>query len=320
MANYQKILERTELDGLFESYISDCRYSKQLRPQTIKSYEEVFRTFRKIMPEIVTIDDLHPFAMSEFFKRIGQRRRNVGSKTLQVGVKASTIRTYYNKLMVFFRWLEQLGYIEKDSLSGKIPKPPNPTYQDEKALTQEQVSRIISAIALNNPHDTLTYKRDLLIMSLFIYTGIRRRELLSLRIQDIDLEAKNLFINGKTSKSKKNRLIPIHPSLMHQITSYLAMRRKMGSNSDALIVSTRTHRPFTVHGLKHWVERYRRLSGIHFHVHQARHTFACELARQRADTSSIMKVMGHSTIRMTETYLRSITSEDSRDYINRLSF
>jgi integrase len=94
----------------------------------------------------------------------------------------------------------------------------------------------------------------------------------------------------------------------------------MNSYADALIISTKTHKPFTVHGLKHWVERYRRLSGVHFHVHQARHTFACALARQKANTSTIMKVLGHSTIRMTETYLRSIVPEDSREYINKLSF
>lgn len=273
MSYYQNITTN-ELDALFENYISDCQYSKQLRPQTIKSYTDVFKTFRKIMPEIITINDLHPFVITEFFKRISNRKRIIGNKEIHTGVKISTIRTYYNKLIAFFRWAEQLGYIEKDSLVCKIPKPPNPKYEDERALTDEEISKIISAIALYNSDNSFAYKRDLLIISLFIYTGMRRKELLSLRIQDINFETKTIFINGKTSKSKRSRYIPIHYTLLQQLKSYLSMRKKMNSNADALIVSTRTHKPFTVHGLKHWVERYRKLSSVRFHVHQAS-TYLC---------------------------------------------
>lgn len=315
-----KVSQPIELEKVFQEYISSCQYGKQLRPQTIKSYEAVFKTFRKVMPELLTMDDLHPMVLTEFFKRISNRKRMVGKEMICTGVKTSTIRTYYNKLIAFFRWAEQLGYLEKDSLANKIPKPPNPSYKDEKAITQEQISKIISTIALNCTGDAFTNKRDLLIISLFIYTGVRRNELLSLRIQDVDFESKILFVNGKTSKGKKDRQIPIHPSLFNLIKSYLNMRKQIGNQSDALIVSVRSHKAFTVHGLKHWVERYRRLSGVHFHVHQARHAFACALAREKAGISSIMKVLGHSTIRTTELYLRSITTEDSRNYINKLSF
>lgn len=308
------------LHQLFEQYITSCQYGKQLRPQTLKSYRDVYQTFKRVMPEIQTLDDLHPIVITEFFKRISTRERKVGNKMMKTGVKTSTIKTYYNKLIAFFRWLEHLNHIEKGALTDKIPKPPNPTYQDDKTLTSEQVSRIISSIALNCSDDIFGYKRDLLIINLFIYTGIRKRELLSLRIKDIDFESKTIFINGKTSKSKKNRTIPLHPTLIHVLKSYLKELKKKRSYSSSLIVSTRTLKPFTQHGLKHWVERYKSLSGVRFHVHQTRHTFACALAQQNASISSIMKVLGHSSIRTTEIYLRSINTEDSRDYIDKLSF
>lgn len=308
-----------QLQQLFEAYLSECEYIKQLRPQTLKSYKEVFSTFQKIMPEIVTINELHPFMMNTFFKRLKTRTRIIGKNTPVVGVKTSTIKTYYNKLMAFFRWLEHNNFIDQ-TLVSKIVKPPNPVYVDERALSQAEVSKIIASISLHGTDDFFGYKRDLLIISIFIYTGVRRQELLSLRIQDVKFEERMLFINGKTSKSKTSRYIPLHPILISQLKSYLTERRKRQSHCDALIVSCRKDSPFTKHGLKHWVNRYRKFSGIRFHVHQLRHTFACSLAKTNADITTIMRALGHTNIRTTQGYLRSITTEHSRSYIEQLSF
>ncbi|WP_452597128.1 hypothetical protein, partial [Pontimicrobium sp. MEBiC01747] len=71
MFPHKKTLQRyDEIDLVFEKYIDDCQYGKQLSIQTIKSYKEVFRTFRKILPEITTIKDIHPQIFSELFKRL----------------------------------------------------------------------------------------------------------------------------------------------------------------------------------------------------------------------------------------------------------
>ncbi|WKD85216.1 Tyrosine recombinase XerC [Polaribacter huanghezhanensis] len=278
-------------------------------------YREVLNNFLNLIPEVETPEDIKPFMVSEFFKRLGERAKGNG-----IELKVSTIRTYYNKLMVFFRWLEEHDYIEKYSLSKKIVKPPNPTYEDEKALNESEVSKIISAIALNNSEDEFMYKRDLVIVSILLYTGIRRGELLGLRTYDIDFEERTLFINGKTSKSRKSRFIPLHYSLLMNLKSYLKLCKKRRLKCEHLIVSSRQDRAFTDHGLKHWVDKYIRLSGVKFHIHRFRHTFACTLAKQNADIISIMNVLGHSSTLMTERYLRSIKSENSRLFIEKLSY
>ncbi len=149
---------------------------------------------------------------------------------------------------------------------------------------------------------------------------IRKGELLSLRVQDIDFEKRTLFINGKTSKSKKSRFIPLHFTLITHLKVYLKERQQRKSQCDALIISNKNDTAFTEYGLKHWVNKYIKLSGIKFHIHRFRHTFACSLAKENADLMSIMNVMGHSTTQMTERYLRSITSEHSRPFIEKISF
>ncbi|MCI2229934.1 site-specific integrase [Polaribacter sp. MSW13] len=312
-------MKHQELKELFQNYLSECEYSKQLRKATIKSYHDVFSTFQKIMPEIILVDDLYPLVMNLFFQRLKTRKKIVGKNTVRIGVKDSTIRTYYNKLIAFFRWLENHQYIPLN-FTKQIAKPANPIYEDEQALSSYAVSKIIAAISLHTTDDVFAHKRDLLIISLFIYTGVRRGELLGLRVQDIHLENKVLFINGATSKSKRSRKIPLHPILLLQLKAYFLERKKRKITSDALIVSCKQDTALTHYGLKHWVNKYRKLSGVSFHVHQARHTFACSLAKLNADVTTIMKALGHSNLKTTQRYLRSINSEHSRAYIDQLSF
>ena len=307
------------LQTLFENYISDCTYSKQLRPQTIKSYCQVFETFKKIMPETVTVSDLHNQILNEFFKRISTRTRIVGKISITSGVKPSTIKTYYNKLIAFFRWLEHHNHLNK-SITPYMTKPPSPKYDDQKALSDEEVSKIIASVTLYSMDYTFLYSRDIAIISLLLYTGIRKGELLALRIGDVNFQQRTLFINGSSSKSKRSRYIPIHYALISHLKSYLKERELLKTTCQALIISSKEDRAFTVHGMKYWVKKYSRLSGVKFHIHRFRHTFACKLAKQNADIVSIMKVMGHATTQMTERYLRSIQSENSRSYIDKLTF
>jgi integrase len=270
------------------------------------------------MPEVSTAQDLYPQLIQTFFQRLQLRKREIGNDKKVTGVKASTIKTYYSKLVVFFRWLEHNNFVEK--FTHRIVKPPNPKYEDERALNSEQVSKIIASINLNAIENEFVMKRDLLIISILIYTGIRRGELLGLNIEDVKLSEETLFINGKTSKSKNSRTIPLHPLLLLQIKSFLKLRKIRKSTSNALIVSTTQDSPLTIHGLKHWIEKYSRLSGVKFHIHQLRHTFACSLARTNVNIVSIMKTLGHTNIYTTQGYLRSITSEQSKEAIEQLFF
>ncbi|WP_439131442.1 tyrosine-type recombinase/integrase [Polaribacter sp.] len=271
------------------------------------------KNFLKVMPEIKTPLDLHPYLVHEFFKRLGKR-----AKKNDMEIKVSTIRTYFNKLNVFFNWLEINDIIEKDSLTTKIIKPPNPRYNDAKALSNAQVSKIIGAIALHNMENDEQLKRDLAIVKTLQYSGVRKGELIGLRVQDVDFTQKTLFINSQTSKSKKSRHIPLHYSLQSALKFYLKTRASKNITSEYLFVSVRRNTPLTRQGMKYWVRKYKRLSGVNFHLHQFRHTFACNLAIQGTTIISIKNLLGHSTTQMTERYLRSIQTEDARSNIDRL--
>lgn len=308
--------KNNDLKQLFAEYISECQYSSGRRPETIRNYKSVFRTFSVRMPHVTTTADLTPKVMNEFLKIVQVRKRIVGRNIEKVGVKASTIRTYWNKLNTFCIWLKLRGYIVDNPLE-KI-KTAEPVYDDNRALVRNEISKILAAIVLN-PVNPLMSRRDTLMVTTLLYCGLRRTELISLEMRDIDIQKRILTVRGETSKSKRTRRLPIHPALIEQLDEYISERKKKGLKTQYLFASSNEDRGLSVHGLKHWVSRLSKLSGVSFHLHQFRHSFACALVKQGCHPVIIQKLLGHNDLRMTQRYLRSLGAEDYRDEVNMLN-
>ena len=157
------------------------------------------------------------------------------------------------------------------------------------------------------------------MISLLVFCGLRLGEFISLEVADIDFENQLLTVRGQTSKSKKTRYIPIHPTLMFHLRDYIAERNRCQYTTHCLLVSIANDQELSRQGLKHWVKSLCKKSGVKFHLHRFRHTFACNLAKKDVNAVKIQKLLGHSKLDMTMTYLQSIATEDLKNEINRLS-
>lgn len=270
------------------------------------------------MPEIDRPEYITEEAMVDFFERLQTRERIVGKGDVVTGVKDSTIKTYWSKLNTFFDWLRSKEVIEINPLR-EMKKPREPRYEDERALSEDEVKRIIASISINNDK-ALLLKRDMAIVHVLLYTGIRKGELLGLEIRDLNLEDGLITIRGETSKSKKSRTLPLHPVVEMHLKEYLKERKELKYRTMSLWVSSNKDEGLSNHGFKHWVKRYVEFSGVKFHLHRFRHTFACGLAKKDIGIVKIQNFMGHTSIKMTQAYLRSIKTEDHREDINKLSF
>ena len=300
----------------FNHYIESRIYSKKLRSETIRGYKEVFRHFTSMMPDVIYADQLSASIMTQFFKKLEVRKRIVGRNTEKVGIKASTIMTYWSKLHTYFEWLLKQEKIVKNPLT-KENRPPEPVYDDVVAFKQEEVDKIQSMIALH-AKNTLLLRRDLAMVTLLLLTGVRKNELVSLQIRDIDMQKNVMTVRGETSKSRKTRQLPLHPLVESHLKEYLTERIRGGYKTQYLFISNNKDVGLSVHGMKHWVKRLNRLTGLNLHLHQFRHTYACNLAKTGAGSFVIQRLMGHTDLRMTQRYLRSLTVDDMRDDVNKL--
>lgn len=305
-----------EINGvqlLFKKYIEELTFTALLSPSTIRGYQATFELFCKLMPEIDTLAVLTPSVAIEFFRRLQTRSRAAAGI---YEIKSSTIKTYWGKLNAFFQWLMTNGYIQQNPLERV--KPPKPVFGDHKALAEDEIHKLYAALTINS-RSVFCLRRDTVILSLFLFCGVRHGEFIALEPQDVDLDKRLLQVRSNTSKARKTRFVPLHPILVMHLKDYFIERNKRASKSQYLILSSTTDSRLTKHGLKHWVNILRHKSGVRFHLHQFRHTFACNLARKNVNAVKIQRLLGHSSLDMTMTYLRSMGTEDMHDDIGLLS-
>jgi len=306
-------MKEKNINNLFERYMDECKYTRDLRPATLRGYKAAFDLLKALVPTL-KLETLTETTMNYFFKTLETRTRTVGRGIKKTGVNRSTKRTYWNKLNTFFVWLQTKELIEKNPLSQV--KVPYPTYDDSPALEVEEVDRLYAAV--RNSKSILIRKRETLMISIMRYAGLRKGEYLGLQVKDIDTDKDMLTVQGETSKSRKNRELPIHPKLLQDMLDYLEERKKIGYTTPYLIVSGNKDKKLSAEGLKHVVERLVYHSGFKFHLHQLRHTFATDLAKAGVNIAKIQKALGHNDPRMTQRYLRSLKGKDLWDDILKL--
>lgn len=212
---------------------------------------------------------------------------------------AATFRTHFMRLKVFFRYCIKRGLIAENPVLGiELPKLPR---QLPKCLKKVEIDRLLEFVA-NYPYPSnFIRRRNEAIFATFLFTGVRRSELVNLHYTDLDFDRKVLLI--RRGKGNKDRFIPLHPSLISKLRRYLEERHKLRKTCPELFTSAKRNTGFTIYGLKHMVDRLKIESGINFSLHKLRHSFARLMLEGGCDIYSLSKMMGHSDIKTTAIYL-----------------
>lgn len=105
-------------------------------------------------------------------------------------------------------------------------------YEEPQYLHKEQIERIITAIDFKIPWPNLfLQKRNMAIITTLLFGGLRKSELLNLKVYDIDLERSEMKINASTSKSKQHKTLPLNSLVRRKLEDYLAERKKKGMSA-----------------------------------------------------------------------------------------
>lgn len=302
------------LEQLFAAFLYESEFVRKVRPETLRGYTSTFNLFMKIQPG-TTLQNLDSATMISFFRTLQERKRTIGKGLVKEGVKKSTIATYHTKLNCFFTWLAHNHHIKINPLA-QLPHP-TPVYEDKKFLKKEDIEKIIAAVHLHHDNNILLLKRNLVLFYLLLFCGLRKEELLLLQIRDIDFERKCLTVRSETSKSGASRQIPLHSQLLMHLKDYLKERKQYAT--PVLIVSSKRDDGLTDDGLKHLIQKFRTHSGVCFHAHQFRHTFALNFLKTSNNIAKLKQLLGHRSLAMTLTYLRCLPVDELRGDIEEMS-
>ncbi|MBX9889291.1 MAG: tyrosine-type recombinase/integrase [Flavobacteriaceae bacterium] len=225
-----------------------------------------------------------------------------GKSTVSVNRKVSSLKAFYKFLLK----------------SKQIRLSPLMKHKALKTATILQIpfseKEVALALSLYSRPVGFEQTRNNLIVDLFYTTGIRRAELIHLKISDIDFSGELIKVLGKRNKE---RLVPILPVLIERLLVYKSERALLESVVDL------DYFFLTKKGVKLNESFVYRLINTYFSAvsdkvkkspHILRHTFATHLLNNGADLNSVKELLGHASLASTQVYTHSSLSELKKVY------
>jgi site-specific recombinase XerD len=193
----------------------------------------------------------------------------------------------------FFAFLEENGILAANpahTVKGakREEKEPNILYKEQyKALLYEASDNI----------------RDYAIIQTFLQTGIRLGELANLRVEDVDVEHRNLTV--RQGKGKKDRQIPLVEDAVKALRNYLRYRNTELIVDDDILFLAKNGTSLNVSTVKYTVAKYVKKAGIRkkVSVHTLRHTFGAHKADKHMSLATLQELMGHKKKETTLKYI-----------------
>ncbi|MBK8938273.1 MAG: site-specific tyrosine recombinase XerC [Polyangiaceae bacterium] len=203
-------------------------------------------------------------------------------------------------LKLFFGWMtRQNGLLWNPASELDLPRVEK---RLPRALTEEEVERVLAQPAL----DGALGLRDRAVLEVLYSTGMRRSELVALRLSDVAATEGTVFVHQ--GKGKKDRVVPIGARALGWVARYLAEVRPLflvDESEDALFLSESGAR-IEAGTLTHRVGRYVEAAklGKRGSCHLFRHTMATLMLEGGADVRLIQEILGHASLDSTEVYTR----------------
>ncbi|HNT33740.1 MAG TPA: site-specific tyrosine recombinase XerD [bacterium] len=213
------------------------------------------------------------------------------------GRTPATVGRAQSSLRQFFRFLVHEKITDQDpTVHLRSPKQIKHLPQ---FLTQEEMERLLAAPDATDPRGI----RDRTMLEVLYATGLRISELLSLRIEDVDLRLGFVRTRGK---GDKERIIPMHSQAVSLLQDYIENTRTVFDKGigGTVVFLNPSGRRLSRMGFWKILRKWGLKAGIakSFSPHTLRHSFATHLLQGGADLRSIQELLGHSDISTTQTY------------------
>jgi integrase/recombinase XerD len=277
-------------EGL-EEYLLDCK-ARNLRDGTLRHYTDSAKQIMKYIGEDTLISSIDRAAVDDF---IVQLRDNPMLNDMSLYTYARDFKT----LMYFFMRREYIPYFK--IIIPKADKQPIETYTDRELQ-----------ILLKKPnlrHCGFTEYKVWVMTNFLLSTGIRQHSLVNIKIKDIDFGADVVHIN--VTKNRKPLIIPLNADIKKILQEYLKYRK--GEANDYLfcnvygkqLVRSTVYHSFYDYNKNRGVQR----TGMH----RYRHTFAKKWVMMGGNVVTLQKVLGHSSLEITQNYLNLLVSDLKKD-------
>lgn len=287
----------------FKAFTDYLRLEKNYSPHTIHAYNNDLlefsgfagNEFENDRIENVNYSQIRSWIVSLVESKITNR---------SINRKVASLKAYYKFLM-------KTGQIEANPLVKH--KALKTSKKMEVPFSENEVALVLNEFYFEDSFEGL---RDYLIIELFYSTGIRRSELINIKIVHFDISNKTLKVLGKRNKE---RVIPLLDAVCNNIKTYLNKRNELPILVDLEYLF------LTKKGVKIYETLVYRIINEYFSKasdkvkkspHILRHTFATHLLNQGANLNAVKELLGHSSLASTQVYTHNSISELKKVYGN----
>lgn len=275
------------MNGLLDSFLEYLSVERGLAKNTIEAYKRDLKSYIYYLRKknIIDINSSNRAIIVAYLLQ------------MQKSGKASSISRTCAALRSFYQFLFREHVISEDpTIDLDTPKLEQ---RLPKVLNTEEVEKLLSQPDITTPLGL----RDKSMLELLYATGMRVSELISLSVEDVNLETGFLRCMGKGSKE---RIIPVGSIALEYLKEYLSSVRKQllnGKESKKLFFN-RQGNPMTRQGFWKIIKKYSKQAGIYKKItpHTLRHSFATHLLENGADLRAVQEMLGHADISTTQRY------------------
>ncbi len=262
---------------LRESRIDEFLMARSLSKNSQKAYRQDLKTF-------TDWTDV-PWAMVSP-RLVAQFKDYLEQETGKKKRSAATVRRILGTLKNFLDWMARSRYLEFDpSTEVQLPKLPEP---EAGNLSPAQIEQILAAV-----NETTLPERNLAMMMLLLH-GLRASEVCKLNVEDY---LDHTRIRIKQSKADSKGFVPLNQAGRTAIQGYLEWRKGLGHTLEVeapMFVSHSRQNAgarLTYGAIRKTIDKLSAITGIDFHSHQGRHSFATSYLLKGMNPHHIMTIM-----------------------------
>lgn len=286
---------------LIKTFLEYLLLEKKYSQLTVTAYIKDISAFQQYLEDSSSNKDLKEVSYQDIRQWI--------IHMVNLGMSNRTVNRKVSALNSFYKYLIKIEEISSNPLSTH--KALKTSKKNQIPFSETEINAVLNTIS---HAQTFEGARNKLIIELFYATGIRRIELINIKLKDIDLENKTVKILGKRNKE---RLIPLIQTIITSINQYLNYRDQLENSNqcDYLLVTQK--------GVKLYETLVYRIIKDYFSVvsskikkspHILRHSFATHLLNKGAEINAVKELLGHSSLAATQVYTHNSIAQLKKVY------
>jgi len=299
----------TDLQAALRSALS--LWADATTDATTRRREELLKGKPKVVQDFFAFIEKHPGEVSPEDVKRWQRR-------LEERLRPATVYVRISLLSSFYEWMMRdpvlTRFVQSNPVRLARPRAPKPYQTDSvKSFTDEELSALVEHVhRLAAEADNLVAKRDYALLRLYVATGWRREEVISLRGIDVRVTDK-LIVSGRAKGGHYHAKEVRDPEVKEALLVYLTTAGRLHALKTDTPLWTRhdnlklAGEQLTSHAFVRNLKLYARAAGIgEVHLHQTRHTFARMVSEETGSISATQDALDHRNRATTSHYVQRI--------------